>query len=163
MDKEINNYKGIIISGDNEGDVDGKCDFIGHKDEYEYHIDALLDYALKKYPDVQVFKIIPGNCEPNVPIYFLTALNNIVYLNVSSQKLGKYGMLFLPDEISLKQKEVLYDLASKLSDVNVDIFYDMSFDDGLVYSQEFNCLRGLEFKNILDDYFKTINAKKPNY
>ena len=111
MNKKINDYKAVIINGvNNKGDINGNVDYVGNLDEYGFHIDALIEYALEKYPDVQVFSKIPSNCEFDVPIFFLTWLNNIVYVNVSDVKHGKKGIVFFPDEVSLKQKEALYDL-----------------------------------------------------
>lgn len=160
MEKKIEDYKAIIIKGINEKNEDGangKVELVGHVDDYDFHTGCLIDYGLENYPDVQVFKIIPNNCEPDVPIYFLTVFNNIVYINVSSGNYGKRGILFFPDEISIKQKEELHKLSEKLSNVNLDIVYDMYFDDGLVYSQEFDCKRGHDFKYVLDDFFNSVS------
>ena len=170
MSKKIDDYKALIINGINDkGDTDGNIDYVGNLDDYGFHVDALLDYALKKYPDVQIFQKIPNNCEFDVPIFFLTWLNNIVYINVSDSRHGKKGIIFFPDEISVKQKEVLNEMAHKLSNVNVTVIYDMDFDEGLVYSQEFDVQRGLSFEKILDEFFKSvgkdllIQEKKPKH
>ena len=147
MNKKINDYKAVIINGvNNKGDIDGNIDYVGDLDEYGFHIDALIEYALEKYPDVQVFSKIPSNCEFDVPIFFLTWLNNIVYVNVSDVKHGKKGIVFFPDEVSLKQKDALYDFAKGLSNVNITVIYNMDFDDGLVFSHEFDCKRGMSFE-----------------
>ena len=54
MDKNIEDYKAVIINGTNDksNDVDGNVDFIGAIGECDYHIDCLLSYAVEKYPDV---------------------------------------------------------------------------------------------------------------
>lgn len=168
MNKKINDYKAVIINGvNNKGDIDGNIDYVGDLDEYGFHIDALIEYALEKYPDVQVFSKIPSNCEFDVPIFFLTWLNNIVYVNVSDVKHGKKGIVFFPDEVSLKQKDALYDFAKGLSNVNITVIYNMDFDDGLVFSHEFDCKRGMSFEEILDDFFNDagkellVQEKKP--
>lgn len=162
MNGNAEEYKAIIINGINDkGDVDGQINFVGKKDKYDFHVDCLLDYAIEKYPTVQVFKVIPSNCEPDVPVYFLTVLNNIVYLNVSGGRNGRRGILFMPDEISPKQKEVLCALSKRYTNINVDIIYNMDFDDGLVYSEEFDCKRGMKFEDVLNDFFNTQYEKKP--
>lgn len=164
MDKKLEDYKAIVINGINDkGDIDGNVDFVGKKDEYDFHVDCLLDYALEKYPDVQVFRVIPNNCEPDVPVYFLTVLNNIVFLNVSGGRNGKRVLVFMPDEISSRQKEVLYEFAKKYTNINVDIVYNMDFDDGLVYSEEFDCKRGIEFESVLNDFFDMNYEKKSKF
>lgn len=156
MDKKVNDYKAVIINGVNDkGDVDGNIDYVGDLEEYGFHVDALIEYALEKYPNVSIFQKIPNNCEFDVPIFFLTWLNNIVYVNVSDVRHGKKGIVFFPDEVSLKQKESLYAFAEKLSNVNITVIYDMDFDDGLVYSHEFDCRRGLSFVDVLDEFFNS--------
>ncbi len=170
MEKNIDDYKAIIINGVNDkGDIDGNIDFIGNIDDYDFHVDCLIDYGIEKYPDSQIFKVIPNNCEPNVPVYFLCMFNNVVYLNVSSSRYGKRGILFLPDEISDKQKLALEKISELLANINVDIVYNMRFDDGLVYTEEFDSKRGFSFKEVLDDFYNMVyqdsskadNEKKP--
>ena len=163
MDKNIEDYKAVIIKGTNDksNDVDGNVDFIGAIGECDYHIDCLLSYAVEKYPDVSIFKRIPSNCEPDVPIFFLTWLNNVVYINISGRNMSNRGMLFLPDEISDLQMHLIYELAKQIPKAKVNIIYDLDFDDGLVYSKEFNYKNDKTFKQTLDSFFKSINEKKP--
>ena len=170
MDKKIDDYKALIINGVNDkGDTDGNIDYVGILDEYAFHVDALIDYAIKKYPNVKIFQKIPDNCEFDVPIFFLTLLNNIVYLNTSDKKYGEKGLLFFPDEISLKQKENLFALAKKLSNVRVTIIYDLDFDDGLVRNKEFSFKSGISFEEMLDENFEKngkdliVQEKKPKH
>ena len=170
MDEKIDDYKALIINGVNDqGDIDGNFDYVGILDEYVFHVDALIDYAIEKYPGVKIFQKIPDNCEFDVPIFFLTLLNNIVYLNVSDKKYGKKGLLFFPDEISLKQKENLYALAKKLFNVSITIIYDLDFDDGLVKNKDFSFKRGISFEEMLDEFFKKndkdliVQEKKPRH
>ncbi len=161
LDKNIDDYKAVIINGpsDKSDDMDGKVDFVGLVSEWDFHIDCLVDYAVRKYPDVPIFQKM-DNCEPNVPIFFLTLRNNVVYINISGGRVGKYGMLFLPDEISAKQKEVLYEFARKISNAHVDIVYDMDFDDGFVESKELNYKVGQPFEKQLESFFKENNKQK---
>lgn len=170
MNKKVNDFKAVVINGvNNKGDIDGNIDYVGNLDEYGFHVDALIEYAINKYPDVSVFSQIPNNCEFDVPIFFLIWLNNIVYVNVSDVRHGKKGIVFFPDEISLKQKEALYNFARGLSNVNITVIYDMDFDDGLVYSHEFDCKRGISFDKVLDDFFSSngkdliVQEKKPKH
>ena len=91
-----------------------------------------------------------------MPVYFLCMFNNVVYLNVSSSRYGKRGILFLPDEISDKQKLALEKISKLLENINVDIIYNMRFDDGLVYTEEFDSNRGSSFKDILEDFYNIV-------
>lgn len=164
MDKNIDDYKALIINGTNDksDDVDGHIDFVGPIGECDYHVDCLLEYACEKYPNVSIFSRIRSlsSCEPDVPIFFLTWLNNVVYINISGNRAGKYGMLFLPDEISEKQVAAIYELCKQIPMSHVDIVYDMDFDDGYVVSKEFNYKNGHGFEELLDDFFKNVLQKK---
>ena len=165
MEKNIDNYKALIISGTNDksNDVDGQLSFVGPIGECDYHVDCLLEYALDKYPDVQIFKRIPSNCEPNVPIFFLTWLNNVVYINISGRRVGKYGMLFMPDEVSEKQMAQINELVKMIPKAKVDIVYNMDFDDGFVDFEEFDYKNGQGFKETWKEFLQTINEKKPKF
>lgn len=169
MEKDINKHKVLIINGisDKEGIVDGNADFLGYLEACENHVDDLIAYGRQKYPDIEIFKKMNDRCFLYVPICFLTALNNVVYLNVFDKKWGKRGLLFLPDVISDNQRKVLFDLAKDLAKTNVDIIYDLKFDeDGFVSSQELDVTRGNELEKNLEDYFilydrKMSDNKKP--
>ena len=160
--ESIDNYKALIINGvnDKSNDVDGHVDFVGPIGECDYHIDCLLEYAREKYPNVSIFQRITDRCEPDVPIYFLTWLNNVVYINISGNRNGKYGMLFLPDEVTENQMKEIYELVKQIPKAHVDIVYDMDFDDGFVISKEFNYERGKAFEESLNEFFKKFNQKK---
>lgn len=172
----MDSYMIAIINGQYEGDIDGNIDYVGRLyyenengfldeneidlDRYSNHVDHLLRYGKEKYLDESIFKKIPDNVEFWVPIFFLGVLDNIVYLNVSTKKFGRHGWLFMPDEVSDKQKEALYNFAGTLSNVSIDLFYNLNLNDGLVEFQEYDCKRGLSFEEILDDYFEMIKRSK---
>ena len=161
MENKIDDYKAVIITGvnDKSDDVDAEVIYVGPIKDYSFHIDCLIDYTRDRYPDVNVFQHINDRCDPNVPIFFLTWLNSIVYINISGNRVGRYGMLFLPDEISVKQKEVLLDLSKVISKAHVDIVYDMDFDDGIVDAKEFDYKSGKGFEKLLDEFFKQKEKK----
>lgn len=161
MKNKIDDYKAVIITGvnDKSADGDGEVRFVGHLDDYSFHIDCLIDYTREKYPNVNVFKHINDRCDSNVPIFFLTWLNSIVYINISGNRVGRYGMLFLPDEISDKQKEVLLELSKAIPKAHVDIVYDMDFDDGIVDAKEFDYKSGKGFEKLLDEFLRQKEKK----
>lgn len=154
--RKIDNYKAIIISGNKEDDVDGEIIYVGSLDKYDYHTDALLDFLLEKYPNVEVLKTIPRNCEPDVPTFFLMRLNNISYLNISSDQVRNRGLLFIPNEITEKQRDSLDKIAEELDDAYVDIGFDLDLDldDGLVTFREYSHQDGYNFKKMIDSYFE---------
>ena len=99
--EKVDDYKVVVITGKNDksDDFDGEVRFIGPISEYDFHIDCLLDYAKRSYPDVKVFQRMNDRFDPNVPIFFLTWLNSIVYINISGNRVGRYGMHYMPDDI----------------------------------------------------------------
>ena len=160
--ENIDNYKVVIITGKNDKseDRDGEVIFVGPLSDYSFHIDCLLDYARRRYPDVRAFQQMNDRCIINVPIFFLTWLNSIVYINISSEKTGKRGILYMPDEVSEIQKKQLLKLAQSISNAYVDIVYDMDFDDGEVQEEDFKNKKGKKFYALLSDFLNK-NEKKP--
>lgn len=176
MLKKIEDSLVMIINGENEkGDIDGQIDFVGkifydkniHDikgindiDRFKTHVDYLLEYGQKKYPDVQVFNILSVNHFYQVIIYFLSVFNNIVYLNISISKQQQKGLLFMPDEVSEKQKDSLLKMAKDSPNVNVQILYDLKLNDGNIDLQEFDAMRGSSFEDVINDYFVLMDRKK---
>ena len=161
MKNKIDDYKLVIITGENEksDDIDGEVIFAGKNEDYSFHIDALIDYSRGRYPNVNVFQHINDRHLPNVPIFFLTWLNSIVYANTSSERAGNCGMLYMPDEISEKQREALLKLAEAIPTAQVCIVYDMDFDDGEVKLKEFKYKKSHSFYEALNEFLK-MNEKK---
>ena len=130
--------KVIIINPSDEayGLLDGDVNYIGEVGSDFYHGDLLIDYGISVYGEDSIFGILAsGNYLVDVPVYFLTEGNdNIVFLNVSNSKIGKMGLLYLPNNISDKQKESLNKLSSILSDFKVEVNYNLRLDDGMVES-----------------------------
>ena len=94
-----------IING---GKDDGNIEYLGFNFNFKFHALCLIDYALKKYPQITGFQNINYMEEPNLPVYYLSLLNNIIFTNISVDGF-KRGMLYLPKNISDVQKEVLYE------------------------------------------------------
>lgn len=164
MEQNLENYKVIIISGpdDDAPSNDGEILYTGSMDDYAFHIDCLIDYAVKKYPNVQVFKQINDRCEPDVPAFFLTVYGDIVYLNTSSGRYGNSGMFFMPDEISKKQFDSLNSLAKVMKNVSVSFLYDLHFDDGIVEGKELLNDGSQSFSSMVNKYLTKINQTSKN-
>lgn len=176
MDRRLEDSMLMIINGENEkGDIPGHVDFVGkiyydkdiqnfkdtdEADKYKPHVNYLLEYGREKYPDVQVFNILSDNHLYRTVVYFLSIFNNIVYLNISSNRHQQRGLLFMPEEICEAQKQALYEVARKCLNVNVQLVYDLNFNDGDVDLKEFDSKRGSSFEDVLDDYFLLLDRKK---
>lgn len=68
-------------------------------------------------------------------------------------------MLYMPDEISEKQREALLKLAEAIPTAQVGIVYDMDFDDGEVKLKEFKYKKSHSFYEALNEFLK-MNEKK---
>lgn len=133
MDSKI-----IIINPSDEayGLSDGNVNYIGKVDSDFYHSDLLIDYGISVYGEDSIFGLLAnGNYLVDIPVYFLVEGNdNLVFLNVSNSKTGKMGLLYLPNNISSKQKEALNKLSSILGDFKIEVNYNLKMDDGVVDS-----------------------------
>ena len=161
--EKVDDYRVVVITGKNDksDDLDGEMRFVGPTSEYDFHIDCLLDYAKNRYPDVKVFQRMNDRFSPCVPIFFLAWLNSIVYINMSSERAGRCGTLYMPDEISEKQKEVLLELSKSFPQLNVNIVYNMYLDDdGSVKGTDFEFKKRQMFVDVLTDFFAQ-EEKKP--
>ena len=150
--------KVIIINPLDEayGLSDGEINFIGSMKSNISHGDLLTRYGVQIYGEDSIFGILSnGNFLVDVPVYFLTEGNdNIVFLNVSNSKVGKVGLLYLPSNISDKQRESLGRLSSLLKDYRVEVNYNLRVDDGVVDSDRHTMIGISEVSN------KIHNKKK---
>ena len=153
MDNKI-----IIINPSDEdyGLLDGNINYIGEVNNDFSHGDLLTSYGVDIYGEVSIFGILSiGNYLVDVPVYFLTeGYENIVFLNVSRPKSGKIGLLYLPSNISDKQKESLNSLSFILKDYRIEVNYNLRVDDGIVDSDR-HIMNGLDEVSM-----KTISKQK---
>lgn len=137
----------IIINPFDEayGLSDGDVKFIGKMDCDFSHGDLLTNYGIEIYGEDSIFGFLAeGNYLVDVPVYFLTEGNdNVVFLNVSNSKSGKMGLLYLPSNISNKQRESLGRLSELLKDYKVEVNYNLRVDDGIVDSDR-HTIRGID-------------------
>lgn len=103
--------------------------------EYFCHSDLLTEYGLQVYGENSIFDILSkGNYLPDVPVYFLVQENNnVVFLNVSSKKYGKRGLLFMPANPSFEQEDSLYNFLEGLDSFSITVNSNMRIEDGIVY------------------------------
>ena len=130
------NSKIIIINPDDADNnmIVGKINYVGDLNSDEIHGDLLTSYGLRAYGEDSIFGILSmGNYLTDVPVYFLCEGNdNVVFLNVSNSKIGKFGLLYLPQNISFKQKRAINSL--NFSGFEIEVNYNLRVDDGIVDS-----------------------------
>lgn len=105
------------------------------KDEaYFCHGGLLIEYGMQIYGNDSIFGLLSrGDYSPDVPAYFLVAENdNVVFLNISSEKVGKRGLLFLPSELSFEQDESLNYVLEHLKDFSIIVNTNMRIEEGII-------------------------------
>ena len=137
MDK----YMVAIIDKDSDDII-----YLGYSFNYDYHAQCLIDYATERYQVISGFESLDYMNEPNLPIYYLLLLKNIVFTNVSVDD-KKRGMLYLPKDISSKQLEKLSRFLDEVSDFDVTIIYDLLLNDGMVIGKELPISKELDLKH----------------
>lgn len=125
----------IINPEDDENNlVDGDLTCIGEMNGENNHCDLLIDYGLKVYGKKSIFEILSqGNFLTDVPVFFLCeGNNNVVILNVSSPRIGKIALLYMPSEMSERQWKTLKKI--DLKDFEIEMNYNLRVDEGIVDS-----------------------------
>ena len=98
MNKDVINCKTAVI------DSEGVIHVMGRSNESKYHIKYLLDYLEENYSNIDISKLNIGSSR-NYYGYIFGKLGNIIYFND-----GGTGMIYFPDELTDKQKDVMYNL-----------------------------------------------------
>ena len=98
MNKDVINCKTAVI------DSEGVIHVMGRSNESKYHIKYLLDYLEENYSNINISKLNIGSPR-NYYGYIFGKLGNIIYFND-----GGTGMIYFPDELTDKQKDVMYNL-----------------------------------------------------
>lgn len=146
----MDEYMVAIINGGSEDD--GDITFLGYHFNYDYHAECLIDYAKDKYPQISGFGDIDCMKDPNLPLYYLSLLNNIIFTNVSVDD-EKRGMLYLPREISDEQIKTLLDFMKLVAEFKVTIVYNLSLIDGVVFGKDLDALENEDTEEKIEDYF----------
>lgn len=137
----MDEYMVAIIDGEDNGNIT----YLGYQFNYDYHAECLIDYGVHKYPNISGFKNIDYMKEPNLPLYYLSLLNNIIFTNVSVDD-EKRGMLYLPKEISKEQLNILLTFIDLVTDFKIVIVYDLSLIDGVVFGKDLDVLQNENMK-----------------
>ena len=152
MTGNFDKYKMAVICGPDE--EDGLIRFFGEVDEYRYHLECLKDYLYTYYNDLAK-QIGADDLRNNEEIIiYLNAMGNIVYLHSPG-----YGLLFIPKEVTEKQIESLYKMASSFFKTPIYIDYNLiRKEDGIYPEDIINYSDGMENCETLDNFFN----KKPH-
>ena len=150
MTDNFDKYKMAVICGPDE--EDGLIRFFGEVDEYRYHLECLKDYLYTYYNDLAK-QIGADDLRNNEEIIiYLNAMGNIVYLHSPG-----YGLLFIPKEVTEKQIESLYKMASSFSKTPIYIDYYLTRKHGKILAQEIvDYDDNLENTEVLDRF---LNSK----
>lgn len=146
----MDEYMVAIINGGVEDN--GNIIYLGHNFNFNYHAECLIDYAKHKYSQILGFENIDYMIEPNLPLYYLSLLNNIIFTNVSVDD-EKRGMLYLPREISDEQLNTLLSFMNLISDFKITIVYNLSLIDGMVFGKD---LEVLQSENMEEQIMKFV-------
>ena len=103
--------------------------------------------------------------EPNLPIYYLSFLNNIIFTNVSVDDEMR-GMLYLPKIISDEQLKTLLQFIDSIYDFKVIVIYDLSLIDGMVVGKDLDVSQSENMKEqimkfVLERQFVEKRKKDP--
>ena len=165
----MDEYKIVIIYGatDEQRNIkEGNIEKIGDiNDPYLLHSSCLLDFARTKYPNIKIFQKLTYRSSPETIGYFLAQLGHIIFLN-TTKKSNKTGLFIMPDNITTKQKDTIYNFSEQLTGFKVGIFYDLDLISGIVDGKELyqSTIKNETISNLLDMYFsKTEDKEKKRY
>lgn len=145
--------------------IDGSIDMIGDINNKELlHSTCLLEYAIENYKDINIFKKLNYRHSPEVISYFYTLYKDIVFLNtqIKSNKIlhKNTAVLLMPESVSEKQKEKLYELVEQFHDYELEIMYNLSINGGILDGKELYTDENNNIVDIVDNYFKIMQQDK---
>lgn len=161
----MDEYKIAIIYGttDEQRNIkEGNIEKIGDiNDPYLLHSSCLLDFARTKYPDIKIFQKLTYRSSPETIGYFFAQLGHILFLN-TTKKGNKTGLFIMPDNITERQKNTLYNFAEHLAGFTVGIFYDLNLISGIVDGRELyqSTIKNETISSLLDTYFSPSEDKE---
>ena len=127
----IDDYKiAIIPSKGCEQLEEGEITYFGLSTFYFYHNLAFRDFCKKYYKEILNKQDINDNSPAELYAYYLQSYGNIVIANLTHartiEKYGKEAMVFMPEEVSEKQKQSFETLTKEMDDYQISILYDMT-------------------------------------
>ncbi len=160
------NNKIVFIYGDEKlekGIIEGKIEGVGDINDDYFHATTLINFAKEKYPEVKAFNSLNNRHRPETVSYFYTAFfNHIVFLNISSVRnnvLQKRGVFLMPNDITERQKQSLYEFSDEISDYEVGIYYDLELKDGVLDEKGISSTSNETPRQLIDRLFNIKNKK----
>lgn len=158
----MDNHKWAIIYGDEDEetkDLAGTVEMFGDMKSPQLHIVDLREFVHKKFPYSKKNEDLNDKNNPVYGGYIFTSLGDAVFLNLTIDA-NKKGIIFLPNTISPKLKESLYEFVEKLNDYEVYIYYNLKLENE---EPDGELLQGLNEDDkpidILNSYFELEEGK----
>lgn len=160
------NSKIVFICGNeklDKGITDGKTIYVGDINDDYFHSTTLLNFAKENYPEVNIFANLNRNHMPTTIAYFYTSIfNHIVFLNISSNRkneIQKRGSFLMPNNITEKQKESLYQFLDEIRDYEIGIHYNLELNDGTIDDVSISSTRNETPRELFDKFFDREKVK----
>ena len=98
MNKELINCKVAVI------DEKGIIHVLGRVNDSTHHLNLLLGYFRRKYPNINIENLTIGNARDTIGYQF-GLLGNVIYYNDIN-----YGLFYFPNNLSAEQVNILNNL-----------------------------------------------------
>lgn len=137
----IGNRKVTLITPEDEeyNQIDGQIISFGKIEKYSFHSFILLEYGKEVYGEDSIFKILEECQMSSVFAFFLTEYyDTVVFLNLCGHCHSKCGLLYLPSDLSDKQKKSINELIKNLKGYQIEVNQDLKLIDGFVESEKVN-------------------------
>lgn len=165
----MDNYKLAFIYGDEapeENIYEGNIERIGDTNGEKLHVNLLYEFLEEKY-QIKDFKEIYYTVDPALIVYYyyIKNYNHIVFLNLIQntnsfiKSYGYNGDLFIPVEITEKQKESLYSFLDEIEKYDITIFYDFKYKNAYFDCSYLEAKDGETPRELFDKYLEMKNTK----
>jgi len=163
----IDDYKMAVIPSDGHLELEeGEIKYFGEMNFYLLHDYAFRQFCQNYYPEILSQPGVSKNSPAELYAYYLQLDSNIVIANLTHsstiEKHGKEAMIFMPEQISDKQKEALKSLMYEADDYNFFILYHFTLENNYPNSQNIFQTKDETPQDLLNRYFETAaqNTKK---
>lgn len=144
-------WKWVILMQDKSKTIiinqSGDMKYIGNISDINKHINDLIDYIGDNYSEVEELSKIDEKTPRDMVAYHLINLGNVVYLDA-----GYYGVIFVPNSLTDKQVEEVYNLADDLKDEPVMLNHSPNIDFGFPMFVSIGINGDISLKQAMDEY-----------
>lgn len=127
-------------------------------DDERFHILLFLEYLENNYKDNEMLQGYDSRIAANKVALTLAELGNIVFLNTTTYrkdmliKHGKTGVIIIPSDWTIEQKESLLEFKEKIKDFShLQIWYDVS--------DQFDATMIMGDADVIDNFFIKSKTK----